>query len=67
MRTAFLEGWKQNGIDSGQFIQLLICLCEDDIHVHDVHMLENFTNVLRLKQVVMGKEKLVNNIYSGDQ
>lgn len=40
---------------------------EDDVEVYEVQIVENFNTVLRLKPVVMGKEKLDDNADNVDQ
>lgn len=40
---------------------------EDDVEVYEVEIVENFNTVLRLKPVVMGKEKLDDNADNVDQ
>lgn len=61
-----MEVWKQYGIGSGQFIPYRFCF-EDDVEVYEVEIVENFNTVLRLKPVVMGKEKLDDNADNVDQ
>lgn len=61
-----MEVWKQYGIGSGQFIPYRFCF-EDDVEVYEVEIVENLNTVLRLKPVVMGKEKLDDNADNVDQ
>lgn len=39
---------------------------EDDVEVYEVEIVENFNMVLRLKLVVMGKEKFDDNVDNVD-
>lgn len=64
---AHLKSTVAKYVNEGNDVRTASDFLADDVEVYEVEIVENFNTVLRLKPVVMGKEKLDDNADNVDQ